>query len=76
MDIKATQYTREDGICMLQIPNGNWVIRRVGPGPSWFYEIGGGWHISSVPGFRTELYSYDFDTAMDVLKNGLKYGVK
>jgi hypothetical protein len=44
MEIKATQYTREDGVSIHQLPNGKWVIRRIGPGPAWFYCVPGQHH--------------------------------
>jgi hypothetical protein len=35
--IRATEYTRDDGTTLHQLPSGNWVLRCI-LGPAWFWN--------------------------------------
>lgn len=37
LKIQATTYAREDGLALIRLPSGGWVIRKVF-GPSWFWS--------------------------------------
>jgi len=36
LNIQPTQYDRGDGIVMMKLPSGNWMVRR--NGSCWFYD--------------------------------------
>lgn len=58
MEIRATEFTRDDGLTLLCTsrqghgPRDSWVIRRIGPGPAWFYSKPRGWVICTEEGFK------------------------
>lgn len=66
MKIEIASYDREDGLAMFRLPDKkNWVIRRIGPGPTWFYNpTSGEWDISSVSGFDTKPLGRPFEETM------------
>jgi len=66
--IEATEYTRTDGLKMIKIANGSWVIRRI-YGPAWFLNPKDQtWMISTPSDFKLEEYGMHFDLAMKLFQ--------
>jgi len=66
LKIEATEYTRQDGLKMIRLPTGNWVIRK-GYGPTWFYStLQSKWIISTVIPDLAEV-GIPFDRASELL---------
>lgn len=66
--IEATEYTRMDGLKMIKIPNGSWVIRRI-RGPAWFLDPRDKTWVISIRGdFKLEDYGMHFDYAMELFQ--------
>lgn len=62
--IEATEYRREDGLTMLKIKNGQWVIRKI-QGPAWFLDpTDQTWVISIRGDFKLDHHGMPFEQAM------------
>jgi hypothetical protein len=69
MQIEATEYTRQDGMRMIKLHTGKWVIRKTF-GPTWFYsDSQSKWIIgtSFIRSSDLEKEGMPFDRAMELL---------
>lgn len=62
LKIITTAYAREDGLALIRLPSGGWVIRKV-YGPAWFWskETSDWGRVND--NFRLESYSLPFEEA-------------
>ena len=68
LKIEATEYTRQDGLKMLKLNTGKWVVRKI-YGPAWFYSDSKSvWAISTTLNNLDEV-AMTFDRATELLNN-------
>lgn len=73
MNIRPTQFTREDGVSIFQLPTGLWAIRKI-DGHTWFYNIETKTWVWG-PSVDLDDMSYSESVAMETLKTVKKDGL-
>lgn len=66
--IEATEYTRMDGLKLIKLANGLWVIRKIN-GPAWFLDPKDRtWVIGTRADFKLDDHGMHFDHAMELFQ--------
>ena len=66
LKIEATEYTRQDGLKMLKLGTGKWVLRKI-YGPAWFYSDSKDEWVISTKLNKLDEVGLTFDKATELL---------
>jgi hypothetical protein len=66
LKIEATEYTRQDGLKMIKLPTGRWVVRKIS-GPAWFYSDSKSEWVITTTLATLDAVGVTFERAMELL---------